>query len=474
MSARGRAIASVPGMNAALGRATTQFEAGLVNPAGSQGLRYKDEGNSFPTSTATLHTVFPIQYAGGNAGTYSTMPGGQFNAYLHRDILRAMTLWVPNPAPSKGYSYTAMFYEAGVQNTLTVVNPEPAEEQPMDFLWMNDAYAVTDSTHIHPHGPVLYPGQASQKKGIWMDTGAVMTFKQYTTPNTTSSMVVYVWDGNTFSDAKSITAFAGGIAAFTSAACGYYYFSYTDTAGVINSVGAVLTGSGDVWGHLTVPQVEAQLPNLTHARIVANSLLLSDTASMMNVEGQVWAAQFPGNLLWHSNFTAGFTASNVNYFEGRAATGVYGWLKPQSLGDFAYANTISANGTVLTCASFPLDSGHGYAGFLITVGAVGGTFPALDFLLTESIAIEFISYSQWFENEMASLTTVARMDSIDRLAYVDQFLENPTHLATLWKSIRGTAGFFKKHAGTITGALGAMFPQYAMAFGAAGALTRAL
>jgi hypothetical protein len=294
-----------------------------------------------------------------------------------------------------------------------------------------------------------------------------------TTPKT-ASLNVYIWNGTTADLNAAPVAFAAGSAAYTAGVMGYYSYGYLDPTADVNGLTATITGNGDVFAHLTVPSVETQLYNLTGARILANSLLMSDTASAMNVEGTVHGAQFPKGTLWYDVLTPTAVDANILRFSGRAATGMYGWLKPTSTKDFDYPTTISVKAGVVTNASFPLDSGNEFAVFIVaTNGLAGASFPALDFLATQSMALEFQTQSQWYEMEMPSLNTIQRQMAIDKLVGVPQFMENPTHLQTMWNAIKGTGGFFKKHASTITGALATMFPQYGAVFGAARHVARA-
>jgi hypothetical protein len=472
-SVRGRLKRKVPKLATASPK--TAFEAGIVNPASARGLRFKDEGGMYPTGAISLHNVMPILQATGNKGTYGTLvPGGQFNAYLFRDVLRSMVYFDANVA-GKAYSYTASFFQNGAITTTMTLDAEANEEDPLDILWMADTYALNNATYLHPHGAVLYPGQAQTaggRKFMWLDQAAIFTVVQTTAK--TASLNIYVWNGTTADLNAAPIAFAAGTAAYTAGVMGYYSFGYLDPTADVNGLTATITGNGDVFAHLTVPSVESQLYNLTGARILANSLLMSDTASAMNVEGTVHGAQFPKGTLWYDVLTPTAVDANILRFSGRAATGMYGWLKPTSTRDFDYPTTIAVKTGVVTNASFPLDSGNEFAVFIVaTNGLAGASFPALDFLVTQSMALEFQTQSQWYEMEMPSLNTIQRQMAIDKLVGVPQFMENPTHLQTMWNAIKGTGGFFKKHASTITGALATMFPQYGAVFGAARHVARA-
>jgi hypothetical protein len=475
-SAQSRAAGRVKKLAPYAKTAKTMFEAGIVNPACARGLRFKDEVGTFPTSAITLHTVLPILQATGNKGTYGALvPGGQFNAYLFRDLLRSLVYFDANVG-TKTYSYTASFYQNSAIVTTLILDAEASEEQAIDLLWLTDTYPLNNATYFHPHGPVLYPGTSSLaggRKFVWLDTGASFVATQ--TAAHAASLNVYAWSGSDADLNGAPVAFAGGVATYVATVQGYFAFAYLDPVAEANSLTAIVTGTGDVFAHLTAPNIEGQLVNLTSARVLANSLLLSDTSSAMNVEGSVHAAQFPANIQWFDTLTPTAVDSNTLHFSGRAATGVYGWLKPTSKSDFEYPKTISARNGVLSAASFPLDAGTEFAVFVVsTAGLAVGSYPALDFLLTQSMAIEFITQSQWYETELPGLQSIDRIICMDKLSVIDQFMENPTHLETLWNSIKGTAGFFKKHASTISGALSTMFPQYGAVFGAARMMSRVL
>jgi hypothetical protein len=259
-------------------------------------------------------------------------------------------------------------------------------------------------------------------------------------------------------------AFSASIAAHTAPTAGYYAYSYYDTATHVNTIACTVAGAGDAFAHLTIPQVESQLLNLTQSRVLTSSVMLSDCASMTNVEGTVYGTQIPAGLLWTSFMTPNSVTQSREYFSGRAATGVYGWLKPAQATDFQFQRTITSVNGVLTNASFPLDSGMPVVVEIISTLGIGSTFPAIDFLMTQAYAIEFITSVQWYEAEFCMMRTTDRMNAIDRLATVPQFSENPMHLETLWKSIKGAPNFLRSHSAKISGALSAIFPQYSAAF----------
>lgn len=435
------------------------FEAQIANPLAARGLRYKDEGGCFPSATSSLHSVAVVQQFAGNAGTYSTVVGGQYTAFVMRDILRSLVSFVANPS-GKTYSYSAQFvtysstspYLPFVASAFSVT-ADAQEEEFLDFQSFPDVYASsTSSSYIHPHGPVLYPGLALGHKFAYFDVAAIGTFSQ-TTTTTTAFMTAYKWDGQTAQLYGAILPFSSGSVTFTPTTQGYYAFSYTDTASHSNSVSLVIAGVGDCFGHITIPQVEGQLLNLQQSRILASSLLLSNTASALNVEGSIWAAQFPGSELWYNRTTSTSIGLAREMYEGRAATGVYGWLKPYKTSDFDYRPLITQQNGIVTNCSFSLENASPFMVFVINTVSTGTTYPGLDFLSTFATALEFVTQSQWYEAELPMLGTLERIQAIDRLERVPQFNENPTHLQKLYSTISSGARLLGKHKFQVSSAL---------------------
>jgi hypothetical protein len=435
----------------------TSFETQIANPISARGLRYKDEGGCFPSATSTLHSVTPVQQFLGNKATYSTVPSGSYTTYLFRDILRNQIQFVAYPGTVSvpaTYSYTAQFVANGT--TLTPAFTYPAdsyEEVAIDFQSLLDTNAgSTSASFYHPHGPALYPGLALGLKCIYMDIGATMTFTQTTTYN---SMHLHVkkWDGDSFNNVATTTfTFLSSIAAFTPTSQGYYAFSLTDTTPESDTVSAVLSGNGDVFGHLTIPQVEGQLVNLTQARVLANSVLLSNTASALNVEGSIWAAQFPGSDMWYDRQTSAQIGIAREMYDGRAAKGCYGWLKPYKTSDFDYRPVITHYNGVVTNCSFPLENSSPFVVMVVNTVSTGLTYPGLDLLQTNAVAIEFVTQSQWYESELPYLSTLQRIQAVDALERIPQFHENPTHLEMIYRMAKhGVTG--RKHALALGGLL---------------------
>lgn len=441
------------------------FEMQIANPLMARGLRYKDEGGCFPSATTTLHAVGPLQQTLGNAGTYSGVSSGTYIQYLFRDVLRSTVQFVANPTVggvTPTYSYTAQFVTNSALALYTLYPADASEEVELDVLSLYDTNAAsTSSTFFHPHGPVLYPGQALGRKAIYMDIGAVITWTQ-SVGSSSMELLTYLWDGMNFNLVGTKISFAASTAVFTVTAGtysqGYYAFAVQDTSATANHLSAILTGNGDVFGHRSIPQVEGQLINLQQSRVLANSLLISNTASAMNVEGSVWAAQFPGSELWYNRQTSASIGLARDLYDGRAATGVYGWLKPYKTSDFDYRAVISQNGSIVTNSSFPLDNSSPFIVMTVNTVSTGTTWPGLDLLLTQAMAIEFVTQSQWYENELPMMTTLARIQAIDKLEAVPQFSENPTHLENIWESIKYGGRFIKENRSAIGGAVAALYP----------------
>lgn len=77
---------------------TSAFANSMANPLDATGFRFRDTYSSEPTAALTLHSVNPVLQTSGNQGTYAAVPGGTFFAFMFRDVLRSMVIFIANPS----------------------------------------------------------------------------------------------------------------------------------------------------------------------------------------------------------------------------------------------------------------------------------------------------------------------------------------------------------------------------------------
>lgn len=450
-----------------------KFELYSALPAVAQGFRFKDEASCMPSAAMTLHESYPINYSTGSAGQLP-IPSTDFVYLLFRDVLRSAVTFVANPTGAI-YAYNAVFFSAGALSSTQVINTDASEAVSIDFV--NFTLAGTNALVPPPHGNTLYPGLALGRKAVWLDGDSThkvgLLFTQGTS-KTTAALIVYIWDGSDWTVYVETANFAASVFLFQPTVQGYFSFDYIDTVANTNTIAAIISGTGDVFGHLAVPQVDTQLANLEQVRMNANAVLISDVASELNVEGSVYAAQFPQGVLWYNKMNVTTITQCNNAATLPLRTGIYAFLKPGSNDDYKYSNLITTSGGVVNNSSWDLARMSPFVIIRSSTAKTGTAIPGYDFLLTHTCAIEYVTENQWFETNKSEFDILTRMEAVSRLGDMTQFYENPEHLKKIAQFLGRGAGMIAKNAHVIGRALGCIFPQYASLLGAGGAFASGL
>jgi hypothetical protein len=456
---------------ASRGTGVTSFVANSAVPAIAHGFRFRDEASCMPSAAVTLHESLFVNQSPGSAGVL--IPKTDYFACLFRDLLRSAIMFQANPS-AKTYQYDAKFYASGALGASQTVTSEAAEATQVDFVYFTADVGAT-TLIPYPHGNVLYPGLADGRKGVWLD-GTVggtanISFSQGVA-KATANLIVYKWDGRDWGAGTSTAAFAGGVLTVVPTAPGYYAFDYVDSAANANSLGAIISGTGDVCGHFAAPQVNSQLVNLQQVRVLANSLLLSDVASALNAEGSIVGTQFPKGTAWETKLSAQTITSTVNSFTGRLEKGCYHFLKPASNDDYKYGDLISSINGVVNNASFDLSAMSAFTIVYATSNVSGTTYPGLDFLLTHTVAVEFVTENQWFEVEESMYNIIDRLNAVSKLGSMPNFYDNPDHLKQISSMLKRGLSWLGSNGHVLGSALGTLFPQYSAGFNLAGKAIR--
>lgn len=441
----------------------------LANPFSSHGLRWHNPDEEVRTGSITLHSNYTIKQAEGNAGTYASVKSGTFITYLFRSPLRSQVSFTANP-DHDAYEYASShWYNDTVVDALPITGPAGTVTN-VTFRYM------THTSGIAPHGAILYAGTTMSDDSqdlLWMDKGAVATFTQHAAEADTLN--VYMFNGSRLTIVNSLL-FNAGTAVFTNSGTtpldfaangGYFAFQYiTEVPAVGQSVKFALTGNGDVWAHLALPFVATHQTALEQCRLIANSLLITNIASVMNVEGTMKAAQYPSKTLWTQTPALDFTAASTAYM-GSAQKGCYGYLRPTSLQEMDFRETFEiysgSSANTIQATNFQVDGPGVYLAFKAECVSVGAAYPGLDFTITSASILEFITDDQWYEIEYPMLTSTDCDRALDLLREYEVFHENPMHLKDLYSLVRRGWGFTKSNAHAIGGALSLLFPSQAAA-----------
>jgi hypothetical protein len=412
-------------------------------PGSCPNLRIKsDAGESQPTAATNLHRYMAISQPA-VLGTYTSMPTGTTYVGFFRDPLRSTVLFTPNTA-TKTYAYTAYFHSSANTNVVTLSSAgDMSEVLDLDPIYL----AESGSAGFKPHGDYLFCGTYAGKSYVWVDLNATVTFTRSVTTNTTNTDIINVlrWEGDDVDVSSLPFSGTNATVVFTNtyAYGGYYHFSYystmTTAAPASLNISFVLGGTGDVFGHLSVPNAINHLAQFTRARINAGSIMTSPTAALINRGGTITAGSIEGSLLWYNTVTPQFLANlpSTNMAEKDYATGMYAFLKPGGFPELSYYDYVVMAGTTPAAVGFPLKNNYRYLSFVLQSDVVGSVSPGEEFLLSLNWDIEYQTSDLWLETHLSSSSVFMTMSAIEMMARVGQFHDNPLHFADIIKSIRG-------------------------------------
>lgn len=491
-----------------------KIAASLANPSGTPNLRLTVLGDTLPTATALLHDITSY-VCSDQYGTYlQQVPLGAMPIALFRDPLRSVVQFFPNPL-RKTYSYKAAFYPSDLDLSDAVVQPI----SPLWFDRVTEAVPATSSTaalvadDTNVHGSVLYVGtmkQAADTRFVWMDIGVIMTLRlalvQPSQEGVGTMEVLRAADctGNvdvtdTVFAAMPSTVIQDYI--YICAVPGYYGFRFKP---ISRTVGLQITdmrlyGSsnalpiippalspapnhfGDMFSHRSAPSMGSHLATMRKVRVNATSILVTPVANMLNVNGTIHALYSTDTVNWLENLQQDDISkvggeADFLWARRKAADGMYAFLKPSGINDFAYHTgaAMSGDGKIKDC-SYPLDANTGVLNIVATLSTAGTVVVGGAFEVTIISSLEWVPVlDQWWECHLSQYGSLALIDALDHLRLIPNFYDNPIHLAAIKAGLQRAYRFTKANRGKFAGALSALFPSFAGAFGAGSALLGAM
>jgi hypothetical protein len=475
-------------MNVAKGQAK-QIAYFLMNPMGTRPMRMNHTFDSAATSALTLSS-FTTLVAPAFAGNYVTagigVASGFTQVFYFRDPLRAFVYLLPYQVP---YVYTAQFPQQSGITSLT--DPLPPQNSAVSLIV---PIYFSNTSGSSPHGTTLFCGNdpdSSIEGYFWMDFGSFSTVTQ-TTYAAGDTVEWRAYDGG--QDTLITTAtFSGSNPAvtYTLVASGgrldltrgsyvrlLYFNGATPNAAQTLTITLGSTAANlDVFSHQSVPNAIGHLANFQTARVNSVSFLLKNCAAEVYKEGTLQAASFTSSTQWNTyvgNKNIYNTVGVRNAWNDRLARGSYSFLHVGDMEDFKFKNYVTMSATAahpMSC-SFPLSASR----FVtiscqdINIGTITNpNFPGIDFDYCATHSIEFQTNDQWYNAVVPSMDHSAMDAAYEIVKHETQFFENPDHLARIAAYLGGLGRSLRTHAGKIGGALSALFPQYAGAFGAVAA-----
>jgi hypothetical protein len=429
---------------------------GICIPGSVPNLRMKPTvGDSRPTGVVALHSL-TTQKQPTNAGTYNSMPIGTSFCALFRDPFRAMIVFTPNTAAAQ-YTYVGQF-----RTSVNVLNPyfvfaniAQAEEVPLNMVYLKA------STAFAPHGSYLFPGSFDDDRYVWLDLGASITVVQ-SVADTGGRLSLFAWDGSAVQFAVGLFNTTTVTVTNTFATGSYVSMQYSSQTNPPTNTNLTVSfgGTGDVFAHLAVPNVINHLQQLTAVRMNAASIMMTPVAAALNRGGTITGGDLEANALWYNytNTNAITSLPSGNFSEKDFMVGMYSFLKPGSIDDFAVRNNCTVDSGIPTQCYWNLTDKARYNVFVLNSDVTGAVSPGLEFLLTCYWDLEFQTSDEWFETHLPTGSHYDTIDALELCERVPVFHDNPLHFSDVKAALSGGYNFIRKHSSKIAGAIGTMFP----------------
>lgn len=312
----------------------------------------------------------------------------------------------------------------------------------------------TTASNISPHGPALYPGRlgiSDPYRGFLCSPGDAMFISitgragaggvyQLALCKLVGAQWVEVQSPNV-----EISQGSGGSAVLGIPEVGYYAWNiFCNSSGlgtsltVVGGMSVVHAASAAnymVWGQLALPRIGENVEAVRAYRISSVSLMMTNTASPLNRQGQITGLQLPKRTSWIDNIDYEELASSNKAFTLNVVNGLYGFLKPTSSTDFEMDSfQYSTDGDDFEYV-FDILPKSDY----LTIQASIETDAGRQGIFTPCHHIEFETLSQWFSTDTARGLPTDLDFALRAMSNMAQWHENDFHLSDIWEGIKSAA-----------------------------------
>lgn len=437
-------------------------------------VRLSDGFSGRPTAVANPYNISNVNVA---SGAVVAANKGNFAVLVFRDLLRSTISFTPSiPA----HATTKMEYLLYYVNAATGAAP--------GSIWYVGygatiqwpiCYALPSvNSQLQLHGPVLYSGSHNGRKGIWVNSGEKIVITDTLTAMSTvdTCFVLYQLVGETWAEVQQVLATSTSGAAITITITGYYSLDVSDfranSASVYMGLNIIIeNGSSayDGWSHQAVEDISDHSGSLASVRSIGVSLLLTNTAAVLNDNGNVAITQVdPGeDVASFCNVPNAYNvvSNDINAYAGPWEHGVYGFLKPSGPTDFDMRHPFrfSPVADQVLDSSFPLvpNSGFLIAAFTVSVDAGASTYSAGQGIMLVANSLEFATEDLWFSSIPPSVPSSAYTQALQLLKAIPQFHENPLHLSDIMNFLKKIGGGILDYAPDVLELAAAVNPALA-------------
>jgi len=413
----------------------------LSLPKESEPLRLGTQFGSDPTAACRIFDRFNI--INGTQALATDIPNADTIGFAFRDPLRASV-------NSYGLLATDVAqYKVPFEVELTT---SPASVYPT----YTDQMIVQPASNIQPHGLSLFFGRlnlADPSRGILCTRNSTLTVQVTNSgglpPLAVVNCDIMLLDGATWVAAETIPydPLVGLFTNFVVPATGYYCVRFAviaaPTAGVAQQFVGYVTSTtlgatvNTMWAQKALSGIDDVITTIQSARISGFSLMLTNTASPLNRQGQVVGLQVPKGTDF-LNYIDFDTVAKLNKSETlNVVNGMYGFAKPTETEDldmmvFQYEPTNVPGAIDYVFPIIPM------ADYLLIHSQVVDPNGRQGYWTTAHL-IEYTTTTQFAELRTAVISTTALEHAFSLLSRLPQWHENDLHISDIWNWIKDTA-----------------------------------
>jgi len=431
----------------------------LMNPNDNPAIRIPNLTGR-PTAACTLTRVIDNDWSipFTISPTLPGVPEGHMVAYMFRDLLRSMIVYNKNPT-NQHWGWNVFLTSPGSLGGSAPTTTDTFVSG--GTYWIPLCYASARTDLALQLTDILYAGECSGRKGLWLDGDAALVTNVYITLSAyaTHQLVVYQLVGTTWQQWNTYT-WSGSNATLTIPITERNYYAFelrAVSAGVIASI--QVDGICDCFVHHAVNQLGQFASALDAGRVVCDSLLWTNTGAQMFKSGEMSMFSAPAGQQWMyytGSSVFGRVASQKGARRMDYLKGGYGFDKVDDPSDLRLKTQVIAQGGTVYDYKYDLCQLSSFEVYVVSVLKQDGAWPDGHGLLSATHAVEFTTNSQVFDLRHSPYTDSQFNDALKIKAVTLQFHENYAHLLGIARAAiagaRALGGFVWKHIGKIASA----------------------
>jgi hypothetical protein len=419
----------------------------IAAPGESGGFRWSSEFSEAPTAVAQPWARITAGWLGSGAPLPDRTLGATDCIGLLRRIPQcALILYDYNRA---GATFTYLWKLAGINgagnhivaNEVDLVLPKWPADVPLKVVT-----AVPTSSY-KPHGNMLFAGGCAGEPALrwfWVGKRDSIAFKLYNNDASPRTFWVrlFTFDGHQgVQVGKEYTSGAVASGSFWNASIAtplagladpgkYVAMAFgvdTDTNLAFTMTDVTLSGDGEVLCHLPIPGLPENVEVTQGIRMNGLSLMYSNRASYLKIEGSVYGVQVGGDKPWVDLISNTDAVSQLQgCVEMHAVNGMYGFLKPGDIRDADIKSFTTVSGSSVVDSFWPINDSSSYLCLYIHTET-----EAEDGFWTARFSLEYRTNDVWRATSSSELPATICAQAKEAVKEMQQFYENPNHLKAI-------------------------------------------